>query len=554
MRTPVFFIALGIFLLGAAPAAHAQNANEVCAGCHDVAKTVQASVHSKVDCASCHTKHEEYPHPANVAKPACATCHSQQAADHARSVHGQAVKRGNSAAPDCAVCHGAAHEAKPARSAEFRKKVAETCGMCHTEVMEQFNTSVHGKAAAAGTHDAPVCTSCHGEHAILAPSNEASTVNATHIRETCGSCHANVKLARKFGIPADRVVSFDASFHGLAAKSGSQTVANCASCHGVHNIRPSNDPKSLINAKNLPQTCGRCHPGAGTRFALGPIHRVEGGKTEHAAVKWVRLAYAILIPLTIGFMLMHNGGDFIRKLIARRFRRRPRRTYATAPKEVRMYGFERVQHALMASSFIVLVWTGFALKYPNTWWAWPLVVWESSYPFRGLVHRIAAVIFMIMAAVHVGSLVFSRRLRDHWKEMIPVRRDVGETMLNFAYNIGLTNKKPYRSAHSYIEKMEYWAVIWGGVVMVFTGLVLWFNNWSLTWLPLWMMDVATSVHFYEAVLATLAIVVWHFYGVIFDPDVYPLETAFLTGVSVKEEDGEDGAQAEATELVVDKNE
>lgn len=90
--------------------------------------------------------------------------------------------------------------------------------------------------------------------------------------------------------------------------------------------------------------------------------------------------------------------------------------------------------------------------------------------------------------------------------------------------------------------------------MLLTGLVLWFNTWSLTWLPLWMMDVATSVHFYEAVLATLAIIVWHFYGVIFDPDVYPLETAFLTGVSVKEEDGEEGAQAEATELVVDKNE
>ena len=65
-------------------------------------------------------------------------------------------------------------------------------------------------------------------------------------------------------------------------------------------------------------------------------------------------------------------------------------------------------------------------------------------------------------------------------------------------------------------------------------LLLWANNLVLRFLPKSWLDVATSVHFYEAVLATLAIVVWHFYSVIFDPDVYPLNTAFLTGYSVKQ--------------------
>ena len=66
-------------------------------------------------------------------------------------------------------------------------------------------------------------------------------------------------------------------------------------------------------------------------------------------------------------------------------------------------------------------------------------------------------------------------------------------------------------------------------VMAVTGFILWFENWSLANLPKWASDVATVVHFYEAVLATLAIVVWHFYFVIFDPLVYPLDTTFLTG-------------------------
>jgi nitrate/TMAO reductase-like tetraheme cytochrome c subunit len=108
---------------------------------------------------------------------------------------------------------------------------------------------------------APLCTDCHGEHKILKHTNAASSVNASNIRDTCGSCHGDVRLTRKFGMPNDRLVSFDSSFHGLAAKSGSQTVANCASCHGVHNILRSSNPKSMVNAKNLPKTCGKCHEG-----------------------------------------------------------------------------------------------------------------------------------------------------------------------------------------------------------------------------------------------------------------------------------------------------
>ena len=101
-------------------------------------------------------------------------------------------------------------------------------------------------------------------------------------------------------------------------------------------------------------------------------------------------------------------------------------------------------------------------------------------------------------------------------------------------------RRPRRSAHSYIEKAEYWAVVWGAIVMIASGLLLWANNLAMKLLPKIWLDVATSVHFYEAVLATLAIVVWHFYSIIFDPDVYPLNTAFLTGRSVKKEEHSDG--------------
>jgi cytochrome b subunit of formate dehydrogenase len=519
-------------LLFLAAAAHAAD----CTSCHEQGAKLAISAHAALTCEVCHDSHENYPHAANIAKPACVNCHGDQASDYAESAHGQARKHGNEGTPDCALCHGSAHELLAPKSEAFRKAVPDTCGMCHSDVVDQFRASVHGQALARGITQAPLCTDCHGEHKILKHTDEASQVNVAHIRDTCGSCHGDVRLSRKFGLPSDRLVSFDSSFHGLAAKSGSQTVANCASCHGVHNILPSNDAKSTINPKNLPRTCGQCHPGAGTRFAISQVHVTEG-RSEPAPVKWVRDFYLLIIPATIGLMLLHQGGDWMRKLWRLRFDGpaaiiRSRVAPAHAHSEIRMLPFERFQHAVLALAFLTLIWTGFALKFPDQWWARPLLLMEGRISVRSLIHRVAAAVFVGVSVTHLVSLIASRKLRHHWKEMLPNANDPREALSNFAYNLGLGDQAPGRSPHSYIEKAEYWAVIWGAVVMIASGTLLWANNLAMRFLPKLWLDVATSVHFYEAVLATLAIVVWHFYSIIFDPDVYPLNTAFLTMISV----------------------
>jgi cytochrome b subunit of formate dehydrogenase len=532
-------VLIGLLLAGAGAAAYAADPAPAaeCTSCHEQGQKLEKSAHQGLPCETCHDSHEKYPHPANIPKPQCITCHEEQAGDYAGGVHGLARKAGNESTPDCALCHGSAHELLPPKSQAFRTAVPDTCGMCHTDVVEQYRASVHGQALAKGVTQAPLCTDCHGEHKIIKHTNEASPVNAAHIRDTCGSCHGDVRLTRKFGLPTDRLVSFDSSFHGLAAKAGSQTVANCASCHGVHNILPSSDPKSMVNAKNLPNTCGQCHPGAGTRFAISQVHVAEG-RTEPVALRWVREFYLLLIPVTIGLMLLHQGGDWIRKLIRLRFQartiqRRAGLAAAEPHSDLRMLPFERLQHAVLAISFMTLVWTGFALKYPDSWWARPLLMLEGAHSIRSIIHRIAAVIFMAISVTHLVSLIVNRKLRHHWKEMLPNRRDPREALSGLAYNLGLGDVAPERSAHSYVEKAEYWAVVWGALVMVATGLLLWANNLAMRMLPKSWLDVATSVHFYEALLATLAIVVWHFYSIIFDPDIYPLNTAFLTGYSVK---------------------
>jgi cytochrome b subunit of formate dehydrogenase len=115
------------------------------------------------------------------------------------------------------------------------------------------------------------------------------------------------------------------------------------------------------------------------------------------------------------------------------------------------------------------------------------------------------------------------------------------------YYAGVREEKPLFGRFSYIEKSEYWALVWGTVVMGITGVILWFENTSMGMLSKLGWDIARTIHFYEAILATLAIVVWHFYFVIFNPDVYPMSLAWLTG-KVSEEEMHDEHPLELREI------
>ena len=511
-----------------------ERGDSVCASCHEELKTkLSRAAHRAVGCSTCHVEHEEYPHPANVPKKQCGGCHSSQSSAFTEGVHGRVAKAGDPVAPNCAVCHGSAHEVQRPLTEEFRKGIADTCGMCHDKVLAEYRASIHGVLAAQGSTRAAVCSDCHGEHAIQRPKDPISTVNARNIANTCGQCHAQLTLNTKFRMPLDRVESFERSFHGLALKSGVLSVANCASCHGVHNILPSSDPKSTINKRNLAATCGKCHPGTSTRYAIGPVHITEG-KTEPAPVRYVRYFYLLIIPLTLGLMFLHNAGDWVRKLLQLRFDRgRPRLEGDQIADEVRMHRFERLQHLLLMVSFLVLIWTGFALVYPDSWVFRPLLIWENRWPVRGTVHRIASVVFIVVAVMHITSLVMNHQLRRHWYGLMPKTKDLTEAAQTLAYNVGLRSERPVLGSHSYIEKVEYWAVVWGAAIMIATGLLLWLSTWEMRWAPKWILDLATSIHFYEAVLAAAAVLIWHIYYVVFDPEVYPMDPAWLTGKSTR---------------------
>jgi formate dehydrogenase gamma subunit len=198
---------------------------------------------------------------------------------------------------------------------------------------------------------------------------------------------------------------------------------------------------------------------------------------------------------------------------------------------------ERIQHFFLLTSFIILVITGFWLKFPEAWWVrWIVyIIGENAFEARGIIHRVASVVLILVSVYHLLYIFFNKRGRQLVIDFLPRKKDIREFKESVLYLTGKEIDKPKFGRFSYIEKMEYWAVVWGTVIMGATGFVLWFKDFFFKYISNTGMDIATAIHYYEAILASLAILVWHFYFIFLNPDVYPMNKAWLNGFLTKEE-------------------
>ena len=536
-----------------------------CASCHEDEAALYVK-HGRLDvgadpdlpeCWDCHGDHDILPssdrrahtHPIHLPST-CRSCHTnvdmvkkheflrdKPIKLYQSSVHGQASKKGRYLAATCDDCHSAdtpdgeksAHRILSAADPEspiFHFNIPKTCSKCHESVAMDYSEGIHGQLVARGAVDSPVCTHCHGEHGIISPSDPRSPVSTGRVAEaTCAPCHESEVLNEKYGIPAGRLRSYIDSYHGLKSKAGNVRVANCASCHGAHRILPHTDPTSSIHLDNLRDTCGECHPGISEELAASGIHASSTG-IKTGWPRFFTILYLVLIAVTIGSMTLHNLADSLRHVRAMRRK----------PWVIRMTVNETLQHAVVAISFVVLVVSGFSLRFSEAWWVQILFGWGEGEGFliRGTVHRTAGVILMMSCLWHLLFL-FTRRGRLVFRDMLPALSDLKHVGDNILYFLGRRDTGPRFKRFSYMEKAEYLALIWGCIVMAVTGTLLWFDDFFVVLgLPKGLLDIALIIHYYEAWLAFLAIIVWHGYGVLFGPNVYPMNPAWISGKMPKE--------------------
>ncbi len=188
----------------------------------------------------------------------------------------------------------------------------------------------------------------------------------------------------------------------------------------------------------------------------------------------------------------------------------------------------RIQHVIMILSFSVLTLTGIPLFFPD-FFQTAMHISETTV-LRGLLHRISAVIMILLGVYHMGYLMFSDDGHLNLKLIFPkIPKDVMDAIYMILYNLGLREHPPQFGKYDFIEKFEYFAVVWGTLVMVITGLMLWFAEAVMATMPVWVVDVARIVHHYEAILAILSIAIWHMYNVHIKPEYFPMNSVWLTG-------------------------
>lgn len=195
----------------------------------------------------------------------------------------------------------------------------------------------------------------------------------------------------------------------------------------------------------------------------------------------------------------------------------------------------RLQHILLIISVIILIITGLPLKFPESKYAIFFFKITGEIGIQRILHRIGASGLIIFMTVHMFYIIFDREGRMNLFHWFPRPKDFIDVINNVLYFIGLREKKAKFDRFSYVEKFDYWAVYWGCMVMIGSGLLLWFQDHALMVMPKFILDMAHEAHSDEALLATLAIVIWHFYNVHLNPDKFPMNWTWWTGKISKEE-------------------
>ncbi|MGB9736394.1 MAG: formate dehydrogenase subunit gamma [bacterium] len=190
---------------------------------------------------------------------------------------------------------------------------------------------------------------------------------------------------------------------------------------------------------------------------------------------------------------------------------------------------QRVQHIILLISMIMLSLTGLVLKFHNNAFSKWLIKLEGGIWVRGMIHRIFAIILILLSIYHILWVTFTDQGHKELMAITPKMKDFSDFFKKLAYNLGFSNELPAFDKYDYLQKFQYWGVVLGTIVMVITGMILWFVNQSMAILPKWVIDVTMLIHGWDGVLIFIVLFLFHLYNVHLNPEVFPMSKTWLDG-------------------------
>src|SRR5215216_7499025 len=173
----------------------------------------------------------------------------------------------------------------------------------------------------------------------------------------------------------------------------------------------------------------------------------------------------------------------------------------------------RIEHLVMLLSFTTLALTGLPQKFPASDLSIAFVYILGGIENLRKIHHFAAIVMMLGTAWHILVFGYMGYVRHTRLSMLPSLQDVKDGWQAFLYNIGRAKTPPQMGRYTFEEKMEYWAFAWGAIIMGATGFMMWNPISTVKFLPGEVIPASKAAHGGEALLAVLAIIIWHMYGV-----------------------------------------
>lgn len=190
---------------------------------------------------------------------------------------------------------------------------------------------------------------------------------------------------------------------------------------------------------------------------------------------------------------------------------------------------QRIEHLVTMLVFTILCLTGLPQKFFTAGWAQTIVSVCGGFDNMRWIHRWAGIVLAISTIVHFASAIAAILSKRTMFSMVPSKKDFEDTIQQLKYYLGMTNKHPEYDRFTYKEKFEYWGLVIGNVIMVVSGLILFFPVQAASVIPGELIPAAKVAHSNEGLMAFFVIAIWHIFNAHLNPDVFPFDSSIFTG-------------------------